>query len=285
MASHLEALATTPRFGRVEQPVDRDFVTYHADALALMSLFGFITIEEGPPDAKDGRWHPAAHGRRPLARRCSSFSLNYRLLHNAAEEGITLAADGFNDGQPFVIDDEGEEDDEDAFEPAAIGPEPLGQMQPLFEQLFPEWKNNLTAPPVSFQEGQFILKVSLGKSVWRRLSIPATENFDHLASWILRVFNFGEDHLYEFLLKDVSGATITVNHPHFHNEDPRHGFADRQASLNAGDTFIFHYDFGDDWLFEVLVERIDPPGKKREKTAILEKHGKAPDQYPSEEHE
>ena len=279
------ALGTTRGSGGPKQAVDRDFVTYHADALALMSLFGFITIEKGPPDAKDGRWHPRRAWQTPFGEVMLKLLTNYRILRSAAEENLPLTADGFNDGQPFVINDESADDDDDAIEPIAIGPEPLGQMQPLFDQLFPEWKNNLTAPPVLFQEGQFILKVSLGKSVWRRLSIPARESFDHLASWILRAFNFGGDHLYEFLLKDVSGAPVTVNHPHFKDGILSTDLQIGAASLTAGDSFIFHYDFGDDWEFEVLVEQIDPAGKKRQRTAILEKHGEAPDQYPSDEFE
>jgi len=40
------------------------------------------------------------------------------------------------------------------------------------------------------------------------------------------------------------------------------------------------YDFGDNWQFDVKLERIDPPNKRMKKPRVLEKHGKAPEQYP-----
>jgi hypothetical protein len=42
----------------------------------------------------------------------------------------------------------------------------------------------------------------------------------------------------------------------------------------------FHFDFGDDWRFDVTLERIEPPDTKVKAPAIIERHGKPPRQYP-----
>ena len=39
------------------------------------------------------------------------------------------------------------------------------------------------------------------------------------------------------------------------------------------------YDFGDSWQFTVKLERIDPPSSRGKKPRVLERHGKAPEQY------
>lgn len=42
---------------------------------------------------------------------------------------------------------------------------------------------------------------------------------------------------------------------------------------------IYHYDFGDDWHFEVTLEQIELSDPKVTKPTIVEKHGKPPEQY------
>jgi hypothetical protein len=43
------------------------------------------------------------------------------------------------------------------------------------------------------------------------------------------------------------------------------------------------YDFGDNWQFDVKLERVDPPSKSNKSPRILESRGKAPEQYPRED--
>jgi hypothetical protein len=42
----------------------------------------------------------------------------------------------------------------------------------------------------------------------------------------------------------------------------------------------FLFDFGDNWKFTVKLERVEPRGA-RKRPRILERHGKAPPQYPA----
>jgi hypothetical protein len=50
-------------------------------------------------------------------------------------------------------------------------------------------------------------------------------------------------------------------------------------ALQMGADFVYLFDFGDHWEFDTALERIDPPDIKKRKPTILEKRGKAPEQY------
>ena len=41
------------------------------------------------------------------------------------------------------------------------------------------------------------------------------------------------------------------------------------------------YDFGDNWQFNLTLERVEPPGKKMKAPRIVESHGACAEQYPS----
>ena len=51
--------------------------------------------------------------------------------------------------------------------------------------------------------------------------------------------------------------------------------------MQPDQSMVFHYDFGDDWRFDVKLERIEPEGKKVKAARIIENHGKSPEQYPN----
>ena len=53
-----------------------------------------------------------------------------------------------------------------------------------------------------------------------------------------------------------------------------------ELSLKLGAAMTYLYDFGDNWQFDVVLERIDPADKKIKGPVLLAFHGEAPDQYP-----
>lgn len=130
-----------------------------------------------------------------------------------------------------------------------------------------------------FQDGTYIFRVSLGRSVWRRIAIPAKSDFDALSDAILGAFEFDHDHLYKFTYKSRFGVSVDINHPYV--EEPP--FTDEVQvggiGLEAGAKMTYLYDFGDNWEFEVLLERIELADPKMRRPVILETHGKAPEQY------
>jgi hypothetical protein len=222
---------------------------YH---VALLDLFGLMQVEH--PTEPVQPWHPAGLKRRPFG------DALFSLLGQWYMDGP---------GRPD-LDEEASPD--------------FGVWQPLLQPYFPEWRANLALPEPERRKGIFVFKVSLGK-VWRRIAMPDQATLDELVGLILRSVNFDSDHLYEFTYRDRFGATVRVAHPYC---DDAEAFANEveigEVPLELGQSMQLLYDFGDNWQFTVTLERIDPPGKKRSQAGrILERHGKAPRQYPDVE--
>jgi hypothetical protein len=220
--------------------------------LALMDLFGLMAVER--PPAPITTWHPAG------------------LRHVPFGDAVMklFAARHFN------FSDDGPEDEED--EEALRGPH-FGAWQPLFQPFFPEWRQNLEFPGLEPREGTFIFRVSLGE-VWRLIAMPSEASVEDLADWILDSVGFDSDHLFEFTYRDRLGADCSIQHPEMDEGPWANEVNIGELPLEPGDTMTFLFDFGDNWTFTVKLERIEPRGA-RKRPRILERHGKAPPQYPS----
>jgi hypothetical protein len=79
---------------------------------------------------------------------------------------------------------------------------PFGELQTVVQPLYPRWRQNLNLPEQEFQDGTYIFKVSLGKGVWRRISIAGGDDFESLSDTILEAFAFDDDHLHQFTYKN-----------------------------------------------------------------------------------
>ena len=108
--------------------------------------------------------------------------------------------------------------------------------------------------------------------------MPSDLTLEALARVILRAVEFDYDHLYEFTYRNRFGGEMQAHHEYM-DEGP---WADEVAigdlPLHIGETMGFLYDFGDEWQFKVVLERIDHDMAVT-KPVILEEHGKAPEQY------
>jgi hypothetical protein len=155
----------------------------------------------------------------------------------------------------------------------------VARLQALLQPYFPEWKKTLSIPERGFLEGTYIFKVSSGR-VGFRIPIPAGYSLASLSSFILDTVKFDYDHLYQFEYENPFGALERVNHPYM-DEGP---WADDvligNLPLRIGQKMSYLYDFGDNWEFEVTLEKIDLD-RKIEKQILLEQHGKPPKQYPT----
>lgn len=129
-------------------------------------------------------------------------------------------------------------------------------------------------------QGSLTFKISLGKDVWRRIAMPAQCTFADLVMLILRAFSFSADHLYQFLYQDEYGVTRLLDD--HRGDDCMDEFADAvelgEINLTPRQKIEFRYDFGDNWRFQVLVERVDEIATL-DQAAVVETHGKAPKQY------
>ena len=222
--------------------------------LALMELFGLVEIDDAPSEAQKG-WQIADI--RTTAWGEALLSLINSLVPLDSEVWDKLAS------------------------PQDIQP---GELQPFIQLFRPEWQQTLHLPTMEFQDGLYVFKVSLDANVWRQITMPATSTLDDLSDAILDAYKFDDDHLYRFLYPTRFGLTTEVFHPYTEIEP----FADevRIGDLPAqpGFQMIFNYDFGDNWHFNVLLERIEPPNPNASRYKIGKRVGKSPEQYPSWEY-
>ena len=162
--------------------------------------------------------------------------------------------------------------------PAQITP---GQLQAVLQPYFPDWQKNLQWPQSTFRPGTHTFLVSLSKSIWRRIAIAADDYLEELVYAILQAFKFDDDHLYRFIYPNHLGTEEHVNHPWL-DEGP---FTDEvrvgDVPLEVGGMMWFNFDFGDNWYFELKLERVEGGDEELQGPKILESHGKAPEQYPS----
>lgn len=222
--------------------------------LTLMQMFGWVELVCPRPDAGKG-WRVKQVKTLPIGDAIATVALSAYHDQNfqwASEDDFTL---------------------------------PWGDFQPYFQPYFPEWQQNLPAlSPPAHQTGTYIFKVSLGK-IWRRLSISSEMTLEALGDLIRESVDFDSDHLDLFSFKDSMGRTVEIYHP---EGDWREELAKTTDEVLVGDlplqpgmSMTYLFDFGDCWEFNVQLEEIHPGKPKRGGNKILERHGKAPEQYPS----
>jgi len=147
-----------------------------------------------------------------------------------------------------------------------------------FAPFFPEWRHHLVLSEPEKLEGIYVFKVSLG-SVWARIAIPSDGLLEDLSASILNAYQFDFDHLYCFTYVNRFGIAGHVNHPDM--DEPL--WADEvtidDLGLTPGMVMTYRYDFGDNWQFQVLLERVEPPDSTVKQAKLLDLHGKPPSQY------
>ncbi len=218
--------------------------------LALMELFGLVTVSDAPVEAKKG-WRIADV--------------------QSTEWGEALLA--LLGGNILV--------DWDFWEILAYPEEQQpGQLQPIIQPYRPDWQQTLSWSDAGFCDGLFIFKVSLTKKVWRQITIPATRSLSDLSNAILEAYQFDHDHLYLFRYATRLGMSAEVLHPYMddgpHADDVRIG----DLPVQPGFSMLYNYDFGDNWRFNVVLDRIEPSDPSVDAYRIDQSVGKSPQQYP-----
>ena len=225
-----------------------------ATSLALLELFGLMTMQRGEPVEGQG-WTVA------------------RIDHTRFGDEV-LTAIFAKIVQSFRERDRDHEDE--------LADVDFGVWQKALQPFFPQWINNLKFPEPEFREGVYYFKVSLVKP-WRQIAIAADNSLDELAGSIIDAFDFDGDHLYEFRITEPDGTILTIAHPRIQDADiSTDEFAVGYLPLKEGDSMLFHYDFGADWQFTVTLEKIKPPDSKITQPIVVKSQGKAPKEYDNE---
>lgn len=95
--------------------------------------------------------------------------------------------------------------------------------------------------------------------IYRRLLIRNSVTFQKLHNMIQLIFGWSDDHLFAF---DFKGVEIIPPDPDIPKHDQT-GLNPRTTRLaefinEAGEMFLYTYDFGDDWVHSIQVEQILP---------------------------
>jgi hypothetical protein len=177
--------------------------------LALMQMFGLVSIQSGKPQAGKG-WQVQQVKRSPWG-----DALILYLAHHLQRYWYLAPEQEFRESVKKM-----EEMEE------------LNSWQSLFQPYFPEWKHNLELPEPEYREGLYIFRVSLDQ-IWRRIAIPDRCTFYDLSDSILDSVQFDDEHLHRFSYKDRFGWTVDINHPEMESMPP---FSDQTC---IGDGFLW----------------------------------------------
>ncbi len=96
--------------------------------------------------------------------------------------------------------------------------------------------------------------------IWRELQVSTTSSLQDLHEIIQIAMGWTNSHLYEFTVADQTYRAAYIEH-----EFPGEDFLDassvtlRALGLRAGSRFIYEYDFGDSWMHEIVVDRVEVP--------------------------
>jgi hypothetical protein len=102
--------------------------------------------------------------------------------------------------------------------------------------------------------------------VWRQLLVPASFNFLQLHKVIQSAFGWKGHHLFHFAARSYDSYQIGVN-----NDDFGYDVAEADTVMlseifaEPGDKFVYVYDFGDDWIHLIKLEKISD-----EKTTVAQ---------------
>jgi hypothetical protein len=156
----------------------------------------------------------------------------------------------------------------------------------------------------------YIFKVKLkhDKRVWRKIEVLGSQTLDDLHMAIQEAFNFDADHLYSFFMsgKAWDDSDFEYHHPDADPQTPLEkkmetifslileSHPERRVSatrvrieslnLKPKQKFLYLFDYGDEWHFEVeflkeaIAEKVPYP-------RIIDSRGEAPEQYPDYEEE
>jgi hypothetical protein len=219
--------------------------------LGLMELFGLVDIEDGAPVDKKGwqirdvratRW-----GQALLAALWPDLGDNWEFWTQLA--------------QPYRVQP--------------------GTLQPFIQPYRPDWRRALDLPADDFKSGMYVFKVSLDDDLWRQIIIRDISTLDDLSDAILNAFAFDHDHLYRFVYPTRFGMEAEVVHPYMDETPSAAEVRIGELPAQVGFRMLFNYDFGDNWLFEVSLERIEPPQQDLAPYRIGGRQGDSPEQYPT----
>ncbi len=112
----------------------------------------------------------------------------------------------------------------------------------------------------------------------RTLQVRGDQTFDELADAINGAYDLDNDHMYTFYIQQ--GRSKRDGEELEELEEPI-----SSVDLNVGSLLRYHFDFGDDWKYNVKVKAIGEPDANEKYPKVIQKVGASPPQYPNADDE
>ena len=134
----------------------------------------------------------------------------------------------------------------------------------------------------------YIIEITLkGRKISRLIAINGDSSLDDLHEYIQDLFEFDNDHLYGFFLNNVPYSHVDSYYSPY---DEQENHADKKliylCNFFIGMKFLYIFDFGDDWRFQLQVK--DIRNKMLDEDSfpyLISQRGKPPEQYPDDDME
>lgn len=149
-------------------------------------------------------------------------------------------------------------------------------MAPLFP---PGAINNTVSVATAIEKGSYLFKVTVATGVWRKIELSHKHTLLDLHDAIQSAFGFDDDHLYSFFMDAKRYSRNVFESPNCENGPYVDELSIGELELHEGQRILYLFDYGDSWEFNVVLEKIDSSRKLPRTPKIVEKKGKAPEQY------
>lgn len=123
------------------------------------------------------------------------------------------------------------------------------------------------------------LKITLegvGSPVWRRVLVPSSITLARLHLVIQATMGWTNSHLYEFEVGDARYGLDDDEDDDFDSPSIDARKATLGALSRAGSSFVYRYDFGDDWEHQIDVEEVLPQDSEARYPACVDGEGACP---------
>lgn len=154
---------------------------------------------------------------------------------------------------------------------------------PLYKMMSPVFPDGKIKHTVSIlpeiKKGSYLFKVSLASKVWRKIQLSHQHTLLELHGAIQDAFDFDDDHLYSFFMDAKKYSRNSYESPYSENGPYVDEVNIGELELYEGQRILYLFDYGDSWEFNIVLEKIDSSIPLPLNPKIIEKKGKAPEQY------
>ena len=152
----------------------------------------------------------------------------------------------------------------------------------IIAPLFPAGKvKNIVSYNPGIIKGCYRFKVSLAGNIWRKIELSHQHSLLDFHNAIQDAFDFDDDHLYSFFMDGKKYSRNAYNSPLIDEGPHVDEISIGELELYEGQQVLYLFDYGDEWEFNVLLEKIDKNKPLPLKPIITDRKGKAPEQYRS----